>query len=151
MNKDELINTITTLQKTKEEKENQLAELKKELEALSVNIDTYKDELLANMKDDNTQEYSANGFTAGIMTRKDASYKDEKAILEWLKENNQEKFVKTKVTESIDKVALKKEFKINESFQTNLKDYMEPKVTEYVVVTTSEKFNEMMTHVKTGA
>lgn len=81
-------------------------------------------------------------------SRTSFTWVDEKAIMEWLSKNGEEKYIKVKTTQAIDKKPLSKDLKTNTKLQEGLKDLVGDRVTEWVVVT--DKYDEMMAHIESG-
>lgn len=148
--KENLINDIYSMSKEIEEKTQQMAKLKEEIEALTTSVDANKDSLLALMKEDNDVELHGDDLVAHYFKKSEFSYGDEKALLSKLQEMNLSQYIKvtTKTTTSIDKNVLKKDLKIKEDLKESLKDFVGDRVTEYVVVTTEENHQKMLEHIE---
>ena len=95
--------------------------------------------------------YYKNGNIVAVkMQRIGTGYKDEAAIIKWLKEILDGQFVKIKATESLDKNPFKKELKTNSILTEGVKDYITPTVTEYIIVTDEETYKSMLEHINEG-
>ena len=148
--KENLINDIYSMSQEIEEKTQQMAKLKEEIEVLTASVDVNKDSLLTLMKEDGDVELYGDDLVAHYFKKSEFSYGDEKALLSKLQEMNLNQYIKvtTKTTTSIDKNVLKKDLKIKEDLKESLKDFVGDKVTEYVVVTTEENHQKMLEHIE---
>lgn len=144
----ELIDLIYNLQQDKEKQEDIINQAKEISCKLDNEINTYKTELLSLITSDDA--INNEGKVAVRMHRPSTSYKDEKAILSWLRQNLNGKFIKSKVNESLDKVAFKKELKTNIELSEGVKDYIGSSIIDYVVVTSEENYKKMLEHIETG-
>lgn len=132
------------LKNTKECLEATLKEVTTELEENS--------KLLLNaMKESNIVEfsYSEQGLFINKFEKKSVSYKDEKEVIKFLKEKYNGNYIRTKTTieESLDKNPLKTAIKTDSVLNNFLKDMIQEKITEYVVITNEENHNKMLEHI----
>lgn len=144
----ELIDLIYNLQQDKEKQEAIINQAKETSCKLDNEISNYKTELLSLITSDDA--INNDGKVAVRMHRPNTSYKDERAIISWLRQNLNGKFIKSKVNESLDKVPFKKELKTNTELAEGVKDYIGSSVTDYVVVTSEENYKKMLEHMETG-
>lgn len=144
----ELIKLIYNLQQEKEAQEAIINNAKEIVTGLDNTLTEYKTELLALITSD--EPINNDGKVAVRMHRTSTGYKDEKAILDWLKQHLNGTYIKTKVTESLDKVAFKKGLKTNVELAEGVKDYIGASVTDYVVVTSEDNYKKMLEHIESG-
>ena len=103
---EELIELIYNAQKEKDEQDKIIENAKGKSDELDSKIKLLKDELFNLIQD---KEPHKNGNMVAVkMQRIGTGYKDEAAIIKWLKENLDGQFVKIKATESLDKNHFKK-------------------------------------------
>lgn len=146
-----LINDIFNHSAEVEQMEKQIEKLKQSINELNATIDEDKLHLLNLMKEENREELKDGyGLVAQYFKKNEFSYGDEKALLNKLRVLSLNQYIKftTKVTESIDKNALKKDLKTDNELKETLKDFVGDKVTEYVVVTTEENHQKMLEHIE---
>ena len=148
--KENLINDIYSMSQEIEEKTQQMAKLKEEIEALTASVDANKDSLLTLMKEDNDVELHGDDLVAHYFQKNEFSYGDEKALLAKLQELKLSQYIKvtTKTTTSIDKNVLKKDLKTKEDLKESLKEFVGDRLVEYVVVTTEENHQRMLEHIE---
>jgi len=144
----ELIDLIYAAQEDKNKQEKIIDKAKDSIATLDTCIAKYKDELLSLITND--EPINNDGKVAVRMHRTNTGYKDENAILTWLRQNLNGKFIKTKINESLDKVAFKKELKTNTELSEGVKEYIQSSVTDYVVVTNEENYKKMLEHIENG-
>lgn len=106
--------------------------------------------LLSMSKEKNLKDEKVNNLFVTYFCKEDVTWLDDVGLLEALKKNDAKEFIKivTKTTTSIDKNALKKAFKTNESLREQYKDFYGTKLTEYVTVTTEENHTKMLEHIE---
>ena len=105
--------------------------------------------LLTLAKEKNIKDEKVNDLFVTYFSREDVTWLDDAGLLAKLQENGANEFIKTVTTTktSVDKTALKKAFKTNESLKEAYKDYYGTKLTEYVTVTTEENHAKMLEHI----
>lgn len=145
---DELIELIYNAQKEKEEQDKIIETAKGKSDELDSKIKLLKDELFNLIQD--KEPHKKGKMIAVKMQKIGTGYKDEAAIIKWLKENLGGQFIKSKTTESLDKNPFKKELKTNNILTEGVKDYITPTVTEYIVVTDEENYQKMLEHINEG-
>lgn len=150
MDLNEKIKKVYELKTKQEEIQAKQEELKQQLNDLAQEQETLSNEILVEMKTNNVSEQDTDNLVAQYFSKNEFSYGDEKLLLAKLKELSLDKFIKTvtKTTTSIDKNALKKAFKTNDSLREQYKDFYGTKLTEYVTVTTEENHAKMLEHIK---
>ena len=146
----ELIGLTYNAQKERDQQESIIAEAKDKIASLDTDITNYKNELLELLTDYDPFFGADDNMLAVRMCRTATGYKDEKGLISFLRQNYNGKFVKSKVTESLDKVPLKKELKINEKLAEDLKPYIENSTVPYIVVTDQENYKKMLEHIEKG-
>ena len=106
--------------------------------------------LLVMSKEKNLKDEKVNNLFVTYFCKEDVTWLDDVGLLKELTKNNAKEFIKTvtKTTTSIDKNALKKAFKTNDSLREQYKDFYGTKLTEYVTVTTEENHAKMLEHIK---
>lgn len=144
----ELIKEIAELKEEKSELEKQIAELQEKMKDLDESISVKSDLLLKRMKESHVNEMSFNGLFATIFSKENIGYTSEAAVMNYLKEHGYERFIRTKVTESLDKLPLKKELKVNNTLAEALNNFTVKNSSEYVVVTTAENHHKMLEHIE---
>lgn len=131
---------IYNLQVQKELLEKQLAEIEKE-------ITTEKTIAEKELDLKGIKEYSELGFYINKFSKSTIQYKDEAEDIKLLSEQYNGRFIKNKLSQSIDKNALKKELKTNIELKEKLDTQLETKVTSYVVVTDSLAHKLMLENI----
>lgn len=150
----EITNEIKDLMHLIDVKQSMLEDIAKkkeevlELEKVITNdLEIAKEKLLALITDDSAVKYDEAGLVAQRFHRANVAYTKDSDVVNWLKANFDGKFVRTKVTESLDKTPLKKELKINTVLQEGLKDFIVNNTTDYIVVTTEGNYAKMLEHM----
>lgn len=143
-----LIKDIYKAKETKEAIESKINDLKAELEQVEAYIEDCSNDLLNRMKSQETKEISVDNLVAETFTRENIGYTSDKDVLEYLKNNGYSQYVKTKVTESLDKTPLKKAIKADEKLAQALDSMTVKTISEYVVVTTKENHEKMLEHIE---
>ena len=142
-----LIQEIYNLKTRKELIETQITKLKKTLADIDEQIDEEEKVLLQRLTEENLEEIEYDNLVGFKQSRKNIGYTSEVDVLNILKSAYDGKYVKTKITESIDKNALKKALKDDAELKVNLEPFMLDGVTEYIVVTTKENRERMLEHI----
>lgn len=150
MQLDYLLQEIYNLKSQKEILDNQISTLKEQGESIAAAIDEKEVELLSKLDEQGLTELEADDLVCFKCSKKNVGYTDESQVINLLKNDYNGLFVKTKVSESIDKNALKKELKVNTTLQELLVPYINSSSTEYVVVTTKENKERMLEHINDG-
>lgn len=145
---EERIKRIHELQDSIKEKENAIAELKAGVAILDSELNTLNDELLHEMISNGNKEIKVDDLVASYFYKNEFSYGDEKALLQYLKDHSMNSYIITKLTESINKAALKKDLKTNKDLKESLNDFVGDRKVEYVVVTTEENHQKMLEHIE---
>ena len=148
MTVEERIKRIHELQDSIKEKENAIAELKAGVAILDNELDTLNDELLHEMISNGNKEIKVDDLVASYFCKSEFSYGDEKALLQYLKDHSMSSYITTKITESINKTALKKDLKTNQELKESLNNFVGDRQVEYVVVTTEENHQRMLEHIE---
>lgn len=153
MNIAELIDEIYKLKAQKESLEDNISSLKHSIEEIDSIIENYRAELLSSMlQSDETLFYNNDSTVVAVKETKDkVTWKNESLILKYLSENSDyKKFIRTKITESIDKVNLKKEMKTNTELQENLKDSIIIEPSNTVMVIKKEDYERLLEEIKSS-
>lgn len=153
MNIAELIDEIYKLKAQKESLEDNISSLKHSIEEIDSIIENYRAELLFSMlQSDETLFYNNDSTVVAVKETKDkVTWKNESLILKYLSENSDyKKFIRTKITESIDKVNLKKEMKTNTELQENLKDSIIIEPSNTVMVIKKEDYERLLEEIKSS-
>lgn len=143
-----LVTTIKNQTDLKDSLKEKIDSLSLEVKKLDAEIDELKSNLIELMDNANSREITFNDIVASIFEKENVSYKDEQKVLEYLKSNGYEKFIKVKTSESIDKVPLKKALKDDAVLNNALTEMTEKSVTRYVVVCDSETHQRMLEHIE---
>ena len=129
-----------------------LKEKKKELDGkiavIDGQVEPFKELILGMMKNENVENVEVEDIVAQIMTRDGVDWKDENAILKYLKENKLIDYIQVKAT--VNKPALKKALTAegNEKLKEDLKPYVGLKGTEYLVITDKDSYKRMVEHME---
>ena len=153
MNIAELIDEIYKLKAQKESLEDNISSLKHSIEEIDSIIENYRAELLSSMlQSDETLFYNNDSTVVAVKETKDkVTWKNESLILKYLSENSDyKKFIRTKITESIDKVNLKKEMKTNTELQENLKESIIIEPSNTVMVIKKEDYERLLEEIKSS-
>ena len=142
---EKLIEEIYKLKQSIAAKEDAITALKANITEESAEVEKLSAELLSELKSSNTRVYELadKQLVAEKFARENVGYTSESDVLNWLKTNLNGQFIKTKVTESLDKNAIKKALKTDQVLEEALSDMTMKTVTEYVVVTTFENRAKM--------
>lgn len=146
----ELIELTYNAQKERDQQEAIMAEAKNKVASLEADISNYKNELLELITDYDPFFGADDNMLAVRMARTATGYKDEKGLIDFLKKNYEGKFIKSKVTESLDKVPLKKELKTNAQLSKDVEPFIENSTVPYIVVTDQENYKKMLEHIEKG-
>lgn len=137
-----IMKRIHKLQNEIEILENKQKEIKSQLEDNNNELKVLKTTLMENMIESDELEYE--DLVAKKFQREIIGYSDENEILRLLKEKYEGKFIKTKITESLDKVPLKKAIKYSADLSEDIEPFITKTSNPYVVVTTKDKYEKMM-------
>lgn len=143
-----LIKNIYQAKIKKEELEKKINDLKAEMEQVDNYIEECSNDLLNQMKTSETKMLEVENLVAETFSKENIGYTSDKDVLDYLKANGYNQYVKTKVTESLDKTPLKKAIKTDEVLAKGLDDLTVRTLTEYVVVTTKENHEKMLEHIE---
>lgn len=138
---------IFDLKKQKEKIDSDIASLQQESKTIDAKIEELNAILLSELTEMEATEYAEGDFVAAKFSRQNVGYKNEADVINYLKNNLNSQYIKTKITESIDKVALKKALKSDTTLSEALDDMMYTTATEYVVVTDIENYKKMLEHI----
>ena len=147
---EELARKIFDLKTEKEKLENEVEVYKARISDLDTQIEITEKDLLNAMKVANNKELDLGNIVATYFSKENVSYTSDSEVLKYLKDNNYTTLVTTKTTESLNKNALKKELKINETLSKALENLTVKTITEWVVVTTKENHQKMLEHIEEG-
>ena len=147
VNLNELMRVIYNLKREKENAERVIADLKLKISDLDENIDSLSGTLLREMQSSETKELKIDELVATVFKRENIGYKSDEDVLKYLKENYGDKYIKTKITESLDKTNLKKAIKTDAVLAKALEDMTVTNVTEYVVVQDIINNEKMLEHI----
>mgnify|MGYP004534427417 CR=1 FL=1 len=152
-NLNELMHLIYNLKCEKENTEKIITDLKSKVADLDENIDCLSSTLLREMQSSEIKELRIEELVATVFRRENIGYKSDEEVLKYLKENYGGKYIKTKITESLDKTNLKKAIKTDATLSKALEDMTVTNVTEYVVVQDLINNEKMLEHIaaNTGA
>lgn len=130
--------------------ENQKKELEEKIKAMNLERDEVYSNLLIEAKNVGIKDKKLNDLFLTYFSKEDITWLDDAGLLKKLQENGATEFIKvvTKTTTSIDKNALKKAFKTNQSLKEEYKDFYGNKLIEYVTVTTEENHTKMLNHIE---
>lgn len=143
----ELIKEIYNLKAEKAKIEEEMEKSKERLKVLTELIDERSDSLLYDMLNENVDYTENDNIVAKRMARKSIKYSNEQDILADLKENYEGKFIRTKTTETLDKMGFKKAIKNDKEFSEKMSKYICTTDEPFVVVTSKENYNLMMEHL----
>ena len=142
-----MIRTIYNLKREKENAERVITGLKLKISDLDENIDSLSSTLLKEMQSSEIKELKIEELVATVFKRENIEYKSDEDVLKYLKEKNEGKYIKTKITESLDKTNLKKAIKTDAALAKALEDMTVTNVTEYVVVQDIINNEKMLEHI----
>ena len=139
-----------TLDDEIESLENQKKELEEKIKSLNSERDEIYSDLLVEAKNAGIKDEKLNDLFLTYFSKEDVTWLDDAGLLKKLQENGANEFIKTvtKTTVSVDKNALKKAFKSNESLREEYKAFYGNKLIEYVTVTTEENHTKMLGHIE---
>lgn len=143
----DLIKEIYQLKGEKEALEKNLESLKKSIADLDASISEKSDEVLAYMLENGIKEEEADGIFAIKMHRSNVGYADEKAVLTILKEKFNGQYIRTKTTEALDKIPLKKAIKENKELAEALEGQTINTSADYVIVTDAANREKILEHL----
>ena len=143
----ELLTEIHALSEQKAILENTLNELKNQIAALDTELNNHRSELEMQLKISGINEIEYDNLVAFIQTRNTTGYKSESDIIRILKESRDSQYIKTKVSESIDKNALKKALKTDSELTELLDPYIQKGTSDVLIVTTVENKIKMLEHI----
>lgn len=132
---------LDSLEQQKKDLEDKIATLTSEREVIYTSLLDY-------IKSTDKKEEQYEDLFLNYFSKNDITWLDDAGLLAKLKESNLKDYIKVVTKESVDKNALKKAFKTNESLKESLKEFYGDKLTEYVTVTTSENHQRMLEHIE---
>lgn len=143
-----LIKNIHSAKEKRDSIEKQINDLKAELDQIDNYIEECSNDLLTQMKSNETKVLEVENLVAETFSKEDVGYTSDKDVLDYLKSNGYNQYIRTKVTESLDKNPLKKAIKNDEVLAKGLDNLTIKTLTEYVVVTTKENYQKMIEHIE---
>lgn len=146
----ELITEIYKLQEEKGAIEKTVEAAKTKISVLDQDIEAKKAMLLAAMDSANTKVINDadDDLVAEMFSKETIGYADEKAVLQYLIDNNYDAYITVK--KSINKVPLNKGLKTNAELAAKLESMTSKNVSKYVVVSTTENNKLMHEHISKG-
>lgn len=109
-------------------------------------IEVLKKDILAYMQEKGDKEFvTKDNLYVNVSVNSTTGYEDESAVIEFLKENGYEDFIR--VTTAIDKKKLNAELKTNATLKEGINSFITTKNTPYVVVTDEENHTKMLEHI----
>lgn len=146
---EELMYEIFRLKKAAALVEASVADLKKIVADDNMQIDRLSLQLLNELTANNmtTYDWAAENLVVEKFVRENIGYTSDEDVLNYLKNNYASQYIKTKITESLDKNALKKAIKTDTKLSEALESMTVKSSTEYVVVTDSENYKKMLEHI----
>lgn len=143
----ELITEIYKLQKEKDAIEKTVEEAKAKISVLDQDIEAKKAMLLAAMDsaDAKVVNDADDDLVAEVFSKETICYTDEKAVLQYLIDNNYDAYITVK--KSINKVPLNKGMKTDAELAAKLEGMTSKNVFKYVVVSTTENNKLMHEHI----
>lgn len=152
VNIEKLIQEIYGLKVVKKQKKESLEQIKLDIERLDNKIETLSQELLEEFKNNNLPRYTLDdkNLIAEKFSKENIGYTSDSDVLNYLKTNYNSQYIKTKITESLDKNALKKAIKTDSVLAAALQSMTVKSVTEYIVVTDTENYKRMLEHINEG-
>lgn len=144
-----IISDIYNIKAYKEILEKNKSDLDNKIKSLENDLSAKENILLTMLNENDINEYLCedSNLVAARFSKSSSNYLDEKSILDILKSKYNGNFINTKITESIDKKSLKKQIKVDKDLENDLKDFMEAKTTQYVVVTSKINYDKMKEHI----
>ena len=147
-----LISDIYGLKEVKKQLEDVVTNLKSSISSIDAKIEEKEQALLEQMKASGVDvDKDVENLVAAIFKKENIGYISDSAVLDYLKANNRSDLIKVKVTESLDKVALKKALKADTVLAEDLDAMTIRSVTEYVVVTSGTNYEKMLEHINEGS
>ena len=125
-----LIKEIFDLQKKKKDLESNQEKLKQDISSLDIEISEKQKDLLSKMKESDSKEIDLGDIVATTFSKENIAYRDEKEVLNYLKNNNYVNLITTKTTESLNKNNLKKALKTDEELKKALESMTIKTLTE---------------------
>lgn len=105
--------------------------IKSELDNLEAQKNDLNDKIKFLMTENSLKEFiTTDGVSAKLGTKETIRYKDEPAMIKWLKENNLSKYI----TEKITTTPLNSELKKSQSLTESLNPYIERSVSYTLVI-----------------
>lgn len=148
--KEELARKIFWLKKDKSIIDKQMEELKAQGKNIDEEISNLGKLLLEHMHNGDVREFEIDGIVSSMFNRENIGYTSENDVLNYLKKEYNGQYIRTKVTEALDKNALKKAIKTDEVLAKALESMTVKTVSEYVVVTDVENHKLMLEHINNG-
>lgn len=109
----------------------EFSKIKSELDNLEAQKNDLSDKIKFLMTENSLKEFiTTDGVSAKISTKETIKYKDEPAMIKWLKENNLSKYI----TEKITTTPLNSELKKSQSLTESLNPYIERNVSYTLTV-----------------
>ena len=127
---EELIKQIFHLERSKKDREEELAKLKEDISNLDILIQEKKKLLLDAMKEAKSFEITTDDIVASYFSKENISYTSDKDVLDYLKQNNYNDLITTKTTEALNKNALKKALKTDNTLNEVLENMTIKSLTE---------------------
>ena len=131
--------------------EEQAAAIKEQIAAVNAELEPIDADLLKAIKETGQDEIQFDNIYLNYFKKTNVGYSNEASVMTYLKENNLQKFVKTKTTETLDKAGLKKELKTNTKLKAALDPFVSESLTEYITVTSAENHGRMLEHIEAGS
>ena len=149
MTLDEKVIKANKLDTEIEDLEKQIKELQEKINTLKPERDSLYLEVLAEAKEKKIKDQKVADLFVTYFSKDEITWLDDVGLLAALRANNDTAYIKvtTKTTTSVDKTALKKAFKTNESLKETYKPFCGNKLTEYVTITTDENHTKMLEHM----
>ena len=143
-----LLREIYNLQQQKDIFKTNIQRLNEQVAETDQLIENKKALLLEKIKDANISEFTHDDLVCIKNEKHSIGYKSESEVIEMLKNRYDGNYLNVKVSESIDKRALKKAIKENLELSSDLNALTEDKITEYLIVTTVENRARMIEHME---
>lgn len=143
----ELMTEIYKLQKEKDAIEKTVEEAKAKISVLDQDMEAKKAMLLAAMDSADVKVINDadNDLVAEVFSKETIGYTDEKAVLQYLIDNNYDAYITVK--KSINKVPLNKGLKADAELAAKLESMTAKNISKYVVVSTTENNKLMHEHI----
>ena len=143
-----LLREIYNLQQQKDIFKTNIQRLNEQVAETDQLIENKKALLLEKIKDANISEFTHDDLVCIKNEKHSIGYKSESEVIELLKNRYAGNYLNVKISESIDKRALKKAIKENLELSSDLNALTEDKITEYLIVTTVENRARMIEHME---